>query len=83
MTFYELVSKLCLYTKILDNNIPIPIMNKPIVGVKDPVSGVGGAVVVGVFVAFGVADEVDVGVLVARFVGVAEGVDSKAGPSDA
>lgn len=60
-------------------------MNKPIVGVKLPVSGVGAIVLIGVTVVSGVI----VGTVVAAAVGavvtrgVADGVDSKAGPSAA
>lgn len=60
-------------------------MNKPIVGVKLPVSGVGAIVLVGVIVVSGII----VGTVVAAAVGVvetrgvAEGVDSNAGPSAA
>lgn len=64
-------------------------MNKPTVGVKLPVSGVGfivfsgSAVVefVGVIVLTALAVAVATGVLVIN--GVADGVDTKAGPSDA
>ncbi len=65
--------------------MPIPIIESAKVGVKLPDSGVGGAVGVaeeveiGVGVALGVAD----GLAVGEDFGVAEGVDSKAGPSAA
>lgn len=59
--------------------MPIPIIESAKVGVKLPLSGVGGVV--------GVAEEVAVGAAVGEAVGDdfgdAEGVDSKAGPSAA
>lgn len=68
-------------------------MNRPSVGVKLPVSGVGCNVPTGVVVVKGVLDaiavDVDVafvvgnGVSVASTSGVADGVDSNAGPSAA
>ena len=54
-------------------------MNRPMVGVKLPVSGVGIEVAEDVAVAIGLLVGVDDGLGVSE----AEGVDSKAGPSDA
>ena len=62
-------------------------MNNPIVGVKLPVSGTGWFVAIGEDIVVGIDDDFAVDVAIgdadAKSVGVADGVDSKAGPSAA
>jgi hypothetical protein len=72
-----------LNTNKLPNNTLIPNMNKPMVGVKLPVSGVDFGLELADWEATGVVDAFVVAGGEAEFIGVADGVDTKAGPSAA